>query len=190
MDIGAILKWIEATRLATSIREGLYLFPFLESFHVISFALVLGTIAVIDLRLLGVASTDRPFKRVAADILKWTWIAFALTAITGVLMFSTNASVYYHNFYFRSKMVLLLLAGLNMVAFELTAGRTVHQWDLARSAPTSGRVVAVLSLVIWIGTIFAGRFIGFTTSRATVKDEAPVDVQFDDLFQAAPPKSK
>jgi hypothetical protein len=193
MEIAALLSWLEASTLATSIRESLFLFPLLEAFHVIGLALVLGTIVVIDLRLLGLASTGRPFGRIAADILKWTWGAFALTALTGALMFLTNASVYFHNFYFRMKMVLLILAALNMLSFELTLGRTVDRWDRGTAAPLKGRVAAVLSIVIWIGVIFAGRLIGFTTSRAKVAAPAPADVNLDDLFQgtpAVPPRSK
>jgi hypothetical protein len=187
MDVAAILQWLEASALATRIRESLYLFPFLESIHVIGLALVFGTIAIIDLRLLGTASTERPFKRMASDILKWTWGAFALTAVTGSLMFLTNAGVYYHNFYFRTKMALLVLAAVNMLSFELTLGRTAHRWDKATAAPPAGRAVAVLSLVIWISVIFAGRLIGFTTSRAKEVAPTPADANLEELFQAAPP---
>jgi len=153
---------------------------------VIGLALVFGTIGIIDLRLLGVASTARPFKRMASDILQWTWGAFALTALTGSLMFITNAGVYYHNFYFRAKMALLVLAAVNMLSFELTLGRSVHRWDKAAAAPPGGRAVAVLSLVIWISVIFAGRLIGFTTSRAKEVAPTPADVNLEELFQAAP----
>ena len=186
MDIAAILQWLEKTGLATGIRESLFVFPLLESIHVIGLALVFGTIAIIDLRLLGAASTERPFKRMASDILKWTWVAFALTALTGSLMFITNASVYYHNFYFRTKMALLVLAGINMLSFELTLGRTVHRWDRAAAAPPAGRAVAVLSLALWISVIFAGRLIGFTTSRAKQAPPAQVDSNLEELFQTAP----
>ena len=186
MDLAALFQWIEASRLATTIRESLLLFPLLESIHVIGLSLVFGTIAIIDLRLLGAASSERPFKRMSSDILKWTWAAFALTALTGSLMFITNASVYYHNFYFRTKMLLLLLAGINMGSFELTLGRTAHRWGNARSAPPSGRVVAVLSLAIWISVIFAGRLIGFTTSRAKQAAPAPPDSSLEELFQGTP----
>jgi len=186
MDIDAILRWLEASALATRIRDSLYLFPFLESIHVIGLALVFGTIGIIDLRLLGVASTARPFKRMASDILQWTWGAFALTALTGSLMFITNAGVYYHNFYFRAKMALLVLAAVNMLSFELTLGRSVHRWDKAAAAPPGGRAVAVLSLVIWISVIFAGRLIGFTTSRAKEVAPTPADVNLEELFQATP----
>lgn len=181
MDIAGILSSLESTALATRIRESLLLFPMLESFHVIGLTMVFGTIAIIDLRLLGLASTHRPFTRIATDVLKWTWAAFGLTVITGALMFTTNAGVYFHNSYFRSKMLLLLLAGINMLVFELTAGRSVEQWDKNESAPLSGKTMAALSIVLWISIIFLGRWIGFTTTRAQFKEEPP-DVNIEDIL--------
>jgi len=183
IDINGLLKYLEATGLATRIRDSVFLFPMIESTHVLGLALVFGTIAIIDLRLLGVASTERSFQRMASDILKWTWGAFALTALTGALMFITNASVYYHNFYFRTKMLLLLLTGINMLFFELTAGRTIHKWDQAHSAPRAGKAVAALSLVMWIGIICVGRLIGFTTTRAAAAPTPPAGVSFDDFLK-------
>ena len=112
----------------------------------------------------------------ASDILKWTWAAFGLTVATGALMFITNAQVYYHNFFFRTKMLLLVLAGLNMLVFELTARRTIHHWDTAPSAPPAAKMVAALSLVIWISIIFMGRLIGFTTTRAAAISAPPAGV--------------
>ena len=191
-----MLDAVQHTALAVRIRDSLFLFPLLESAHVIGLSLVVGTIAIVDLRLLGVASTHRPFQRLAADTLKWTWVAFALTALTGALMFITNAAVYLHNGYFRAKVVLLLLAGLNVLVFELTAGRTAAQWDRAPSPPPLARAVATLSLVIWVAVIVAGRMIGFTATRASLTEPTPVDTNFEDLLglpaagDAAPPPAK
>jgi hypothetical protein len=187
IDIAALLKSLEASGLATRIRDSVFLFPMIESTHVIGLALVFGTIAIIDLRLLGLASTQRSFQRMASDILKWTWGAFALTALTGSLMFITNASVYYHNFYFRTKMLLLALTGINMLFFELTAARTIRNWDTAPSAPRAGKAVAALSLAMWIGIICVGRLIGFTTTRAAAAPPPPAGVSFDDFLQGTPP---
>ena len=187
--IDAFLQSLEASGLATRIRESLFLFPLIESTHVIGLALVFGTIAIIDLRLLGIASSRRSFQRMASDILKWTWAAFALTALTGSLMFLTNARVYYHNFFFRTKMVLLALSALNMLVFERTAGRTIHKWDQAPSAPAVGKAVAAVSLTLWISIIFMGRLIGFTTSRAAVAAPPPASVNFDEFLQGTPQKS-
>lgn len=182
MNIDGVLQWLEASAWATTIRESLLWFPVVESIHVIGLAMVFGTILILDLRLMGVASVHRPFQRVAADIMKWTWGAFAITVITGALMFITNAQVYFHNTYFRVKMLLLILAGLNMAAFELTAGRKVAAWDGAGAVHPRGRKVAVLSLAIWLGVIVTGRLIGFTTSRATVHEQPAEETNFDDLF--------
>ena len=182
MDVQSSLRWLQGTGLATGIRDSLFVFPLLEAAHIIGLALVFGTIAVVDLRLLGVASTERSFQRMASDILKWTWAAFALTALTGSLMFMTNAVVYFHNVFFRTKIALLVLAGINMAVFELTAGRTIHRWDRDPSAPATGRAVAALSLVIWVAVIFAGRIIGFTTTRAASLEPAPLNLNFEDLL--------
>lgn len=167
MTVAGLLGSLEALSLATSIRQSLYLFPLVEAVHVIGLTMVFGTILIIDLRLLGLASSRRPFTAVAADVLRWTWAAFALTAVTGVLMFITNAGSYYVNPYFRAKMALLILAGINMAAFELTTRRSVHAWDRDAAAPVMGRFVATASLIIWIGVIFLGRWVGFTLTSTT-----------------------
>ena len=187
MDIDAGLRWLQATTLATGIRDSLFYFPLLESVHVLGLSLVVGTIVVIDLRLLGLASTNRPFQRMASDIFKWTWAAFAVTAVAGALMFTTNAEVYFHNFYFRMKIALLVLAALNVIVFQLTAYRTLPRWNDSPAAPPIGRIVAVVSLALWVTTIFAGRMIGFTTTRQAA-EPTPPDVNFEELlgFPASP----
>ena len=187
MDISAWLKNLEGTALASGIRDSLYLFPLLESAHVMALSVVFGTIMIVDLRLLGVASRHRPFARLSSELLKITWGAFAVAALTGTLMFMTNARVYADNTSFRLKMVLLALAGINMAVFHLTAGRTVVRWDKERFAPRSGRATAALSLTLWVAIIFAGRVIGFTTTGAQAKEVAPPAGNFDDFLTGGGP---
>lgn len=178
MDIARVLSWLESSQVANGIRNSLYLFPTIESFHVFGLTMVFGTVAIMDLRLLGIASVRRPFSRVSADVLKWTWAAFGLTISTGLLMFSTNAAVYFHNYFFRTKMVLLALAGLNVLLFELTAGRSIHHWDKNASAPRSAKVAALVSLILWVTIIFMGRWTGFTTTgRPGLQPEPDVDIE-------------
>jgi Family of unknown function (DUF6644) len=183
MSIADLLASLESSGLASRIRDSLYLFPLIESTHVIGLSMVFGTIAIIDLRLLGIAGTQRPFTRIASDIFKWTWLAFAVTVVTGLLMFTTNAAVYYQNFSFRAKMALLALSGINMLIFELTAARSVQHWDKDSSAPLAGKSVAAVSIVLWISIIFLGRWIGFTTTRTDVKP--PEDINLEELFPPA-----
>ena len=180
MGIADLLAALEASSIATTIRESLYLFPFIEAAHVIGLTMVFGTIAIVDLRLLGLASARRPFSRIASDIMRWTWAAFALTALTGLLMFSTNAAVYYHNVFFRAKMAMLACAGINMMIFGRTVGRSIQQWDRDVAAPRAGRTAAVVSLVVWIGIIFLGRWVGFTTTHTNLKTDT--DFNIDELF--------
>ena len=183
------LDWLQKTTLALHIRDSLLLFPLLESAHVIGLALVVGTVVIIDLRLLGLATTYRSFSRLGADTLPWTLGAFALTAVTGSLMFITNAIVYFHNTWFRAKVLLLVLAAVNAIGFELTARRKIGEWDLSRAAPTSARVIATVSLVIWVSIIVAGRMIGFTATRATMTSPAPAaEPDFEDLLGLPPAK--
>lgn len=177
MEVADLLATLEASRLATSIRDGLYLFPLIEAFHVVGLTMVFGTIAIIDLRLLGLASTRRPFTRVADDVLRWTWLAFALTVSTGVLMFITNASVYFANASFRWKMALLALSGLNMLVFELTSRRSVARWDTHTAAPLAGKTAAALSLAFWIAVICTGRWVGFTSTRAALDEGTEIDLE-------------
>jgi hypothetical protein len=185
VDISAWLAGVEATGLAAGIRASLYIFPILESVHVMALSVVFGTIMVVDLRLLGYASTQRPFARMSSELLRITWGAFAVAAVTGTLMFMTNARVYAGNTSFRLKMVLLALAGLNMALFHLTAGRSVARWDRDPAAPGLGKVTATLSLALWVGVIFTGRVIGFTTTGAQARQAAPPAGNFDDFLTGA-----
>src|SRR4051812_47031140 len=181
MNIDAALAALEATQLAEYIRGSLYFFPVLESLHVVGLTMVFGTIAILDLRMLGIASVRRPVSRIAIDVEKWAWIAFALTAVTGGLMFTTNAAVYYYNIFFRLKMAMLVVAGGNVAMFEVTARRSLQQWNTDAKAPFAGRAAATISLVLWIAIIFMGRWIGFTTTRITGTKPVP-GVNIEDLL--------
>ena len=191
MDFSAFLKSLEDSGLAISLRGSLYYFPFIESVHVMALGVVFGTILVVDLRALGVASTNRPFTRLSAELLRITWGAFAVSALTGSLMFVTNARVYAHNTAFQVKMVLLALAGLNMAIFHLTAGRSVATWNQAPTAPKAGRLTAAASLALWLGIILAGRVIGFTTTGAQAKEAPAPTMNFDDFLSGpgGPPRA-
>jgi hypothetical protein len=192
MDLQAILKSLEMSGIATGIRNSLYWFPLLESVHVMALAVLFGTIAVVDLRILGLASRGRSFHQVANDAIKWTWIGFVVVAITGALMFMTNARVYADNGFFRAKLILLAFAGMNMTYFEVTAGRHAHRWDNDPSGPIGAKVAAALSLVLWVSVIVMGRAVGFTTTGAAAKEAPPpaANVDFDSFLggnSAGPP---
>jgi hypothetical protein len=162
-SITGLLRSLEATALAAFIKESPWAFPTIESFHVIAAALVVGTIAIVDLRLLGLASPGRAFTELSRDVLPWTWGAFALAALTGVLMFISQPAGYFDNTAFRLKLLLLVCAGANMLVFHCVTQRGVAKWDRT-VVPAAGRIAGALSLAFWIAVVFFGRQIGFTMS--------------------------
>lgn len=157
-----IWESIEYSSLGISIAESLWAFPMIETLHVIALVTVLGTLLVMDLRMLGWASTAVPIRKVSEDTLKWTWMAFVVAAITGTLLWISKTSSYMINPYFLTKMGLMAVAGLNMLFFHFVTYKTVDQWDTAASPPTAVKLSAVLSLVLWVVIVFCGRAIGFT----------------------------
>jgi hypothetical protein len=159
-----ILQFFQDTAIATSIREGDTLFPWIECVHVLAITFVVGSIAAVDLRLLGIASRDRRFSRLNAEIVPLTWAAFATALVSGGLLFSAKAVQYAANLSFDLKMLLLVLAGVNMAVFQLLTFRRVSTWDVGPSTPMSAKVAGALSLSIWIGVVICGRIIGFTMS--------------------------
>jgi uncharacterized protein DUF6644 len=148
--------------LSELIRANELAFPWLESVHVLAITLVLGSIAVVDLRLLGLASTNRPVTELLRTILPVTWIAFAVALITGSGMFLSNAVDYSKNLPFRMKMLLLLLAGLNMLAFHFITYRSISSWNESARTPPAARLAGGVSVVMWLAIVAFGRWIGFT----------------------------
>jgi len=146
----------------SQIRESDWLFPTLETVHVLALVLVVGSILIADLRLLGIANRARPVRSVIAETLPLTWSAFAVAAVAGSLLFSSKAVTYYDDWPFRIKMLCLVLAGINMACFHALTYRHVAQWDMGPT-PIGARVAAGLSLILWVTIVGAGRWIGFTT---------------------------
>jgi hypothetical protein len=155
-------QWLQDSQIGTTIREDGSYFPWIESVHVLALTMVVGTIAIIDLRLLDLASRHRSVHRMVIEILPYSWTAFALALVTGGTLFASNAVKYSENWPFRAKMVLLLLAGLNMLLFHFVTGRGLKNWDPAIRSPIGAKLAGGISLGLWVGVVACGRWIGFT----------------------------
>jgi hypothetical protein len=163
MSSAAFLEWLQNTSIAQQISSGAWLFPAIETIHVLSLATVFGSILMVDLRLLGAASRSHPVSRLTRETLPFTWAAFALAALSGTLMFISKAPVYFHNLQFQLKFVCMLLAGINMLAFHAGIYRRVSQWDATLPPPVSARVAGAVSIALWLSIVAFGRWVGFTT---------------------------
>ena len=158
----SIIQTLQDSSVAEWMRTSVKAMPIVESIHVLAAATVFGTIFIVDLRLLGLPNTRRPFTRVSDEMLRLTWAAFCVAVITGLLMFVANANTYFENTAFRLKMPALLGAGLNMAIFQRMTFRTVGAWDTDKLPPLAGRLAGVLSIAVWVSVIFLARWIGFT----------------------------
>jgi hypothetical protein len=141
-----------------------WLFPIIETLHVMALSIVFGSIAMVDLRLLGVASRSSPVSRLSDEVLPWTWTAWCVAAVFGTLMFISKAETYAGNTQFRLKFMCMVLAAVNMLVFHFGAYRQVARWD-SGDPPRSAKVAGILSLMLWIGVVFFGRWVGFTTQQ-------------------------
>jgi hypothetical protein len=135
--------------------------PVVEATHVLAAVIVLGTVLIVDLRLLTLTDSARALTRVGRETLPLTWAAFALAVVTGALMFTTSAETYFGNVAFRLKALALLGAGLNMALFQLLTARGMAAWDFG-TPPRAARVAGLVSLLTWAAVVLLGRWIGFT----------------------------
>jgi hypothetical protein len=161
-SITAFLKWLEALPWAVFIHKTPWAFTTVEVVHVFAVSMVVGTIAIVDLRLLGLTSARRPFVELSRQVLPFTWAAFVLAVIAGSLLFISRATEYFGNTLFWIKMALIVAAGINMVIFEFITVRGVKEWNLARTPPPPARLAGGISIVCWILVIGFGRWIAFT----------------------------
>jgi hypothetical protein len=162
MLIPEICGWIENTAVATTIRQSTWLFPAIETMHVLATVIVVGSVAMLDLRLLNIAWRGYTIREVHEDVLPWARTGFGVAAIAGGLLFSSSATKYYHNVPFRMKMVLLLVVGINAACFELGTYRRVARSDRETTIPAAAKIAGALGLLLWIAVVACGRWIGFT----------------------------
>ena len=137
--------------------ESLYVWPLLESTHVLSLGLFVGTAVMNDLRLLGWTMREVPVSEVTGRLLPWTRIGFAVMLTTGLLLFYSSPVRYYHNIFFRFKVLLLIVAGLNAFVFHRGIHRRVAEWDNDTKLPRAARVAGAVSALI----VVSGRLIAY-----------------------------
>lgn len=156
-----LMEWLAATPGSVALHESLYMYPLVESTHVLMLGLFVGTTVMWDLRLLGLTLRQVPVSEVSRRLLPWTTAGFVIMVITGALLFYAIPVRTYQNIFFRVKVVMLILAGINVWVFHRRVQRTQDEWDLAPVAPRGARVAAIVSLTLWAGIIVAGRMIAY-----------------------------
>ena len=154
------LAWLESTAVAQAMRGWLWLYPAVEVVHIVGIALLVGSIAMFDLRLLGM-SRSLPVTALARHLVPFSVLGLLILVPSGLLLFSAHATDLAASRVFLLKLALIALGVLNAVAFHAGAFRTVGGWDRDADAPRSAKLAAAGSLAVWVAVIACGRLLAY-----------------------------
>jgi hypothetical protein len=157
----AFCQWLQETEGSIALRESLFMYPLLESSHVLFLLLFVGLTVVWDLRLIGAAFTGVSVTEMNDRILPWVRAGFAVMVITGLLLFYGIPVRTYQSVWFRGKVIFLILAMINIWYFHSRVYPKVGEWDTQRRLPSVARRAGLVSIVLWALIIVFGRFIAY-----------------------------
>jgi hypothetical protein len=151
---------VEASGLGQAMRQWLWLYPGVETVHIAGIGMLFGSIAVLDLRLLGL-SKGISAKSLAGHVLPWTAASFLLIVPSGLMMFVAHASEFIASPVFVLKMGVIFTAGVNAAVFHAGVFRSAGRWDVDATPPLAARAAAALSLLLWLSVIACGRLLAY-----------------------------
>ena len=156
-DVPAFIQWMQNSSIGTGIRESIWLFPIVETTHVLALALSVGVLIWFDLRLMGWGMKHQPVSQVHKQVMPLAFIGFVVMFISGFALFWSEAEKCYTSGFFRLKVLFLVLAGINAAIFELTTKKTIEDWDKYPVPPIRARMAGLISIISWAAVIIAGR---------------------------------
>src|SRR5210317_958094 len=151
------VEWLSLTPWSVDLRESLYMYPWIESAHVLFIAIFFGTLLFVDLRLTGYVFKELSISQMNTKILPLTIIGFVLMCITGFLLFYAVPIRNYQNLFFRIKFFLIIISGLNAYYFHKTMNKESKKWDKDSFIPVGMKYSALASLFLWSLVIISGR---------------------------------
>ncbi len=160
MSLLSFFQWLEAMPWSIAMRESEWIFPFIETVHVLALSVMLFPTALMDLRLLGLVMPGESVSKVRSQLMPWIWSGFAAMIVSGIFVLWSHPVKYYNSPFARAKAVLLVLAGVNAMVFELTGGRDAAAWDQGPT-PLRVKLAGGISLVVWISIVVMGRAIAY-----------------------------
>lgn len=157
----ALFEWVDALPWSIGIRESLYFSPYLTVSHVVSMCFFAGLIVMMDLRLLGIGNMRTPFSDLQKRLFPWQMVGMACSSVTGLTLAFSDPMRFYVNIFFWVKMFVMVLAGINALAFHFITYNSVVKWDTADTTPFGARLSGALSIVMWAIVIVSGRLIPY-----------------------------
>jgi hypothetical protein len=166
------MLWINELPWSIALRESRYVWSFMESAHVLTLGLFVGTAFITDLRLLGWSLKKIPVSEVTSRLLPWTRLGFAGMVVTGLLLFLGHPVRYYHNMFFRIKVLLLVVAAINVFIFHRGIHQRVAEWDLDPDLPRQAWLAGAVSLGVWALIVVTGRMIAYNWFECAIQPQA------------------
>ena len=162
MTLLPICEWLESTKLAELVTQSLYGFQIVVAIHLLGLGLSVGMVIWFDLRLLGKVLTAAPVSMVYRRLAPWMIAGFTMMFVSGIVIFIGFATAAYNNPYFRLKLVMIAVAGLNAVLFHIFTQRRLAGWDEWTQPPAAARVAGAVSIASWVVVVLAGRMMSYT----------------------------
>ena len=161
MSVLSLVQWLNETSLSVYLRESELAFPLTEAIHLLGLGISVGTVLWVDLRLMGICMRDEPVTDVVGRLEPWAAFGFTVMMVSGVLLFLGKPETYYTTTVFRVKLLLLPVAGLNVLFFHRKVYPHVAQWDKEAVLPWPGRLVGAVSAFLWLAIIVLGRWTAY-----------------------------
>ena len=161
MSLFEICQLIDNSQSSIALRESVWIFPIVESSHVLGLGFSVGTIFWFDLRLMGVFMRRYSVSEAFSYVKPWMFGGFVLMIVSGVVLFWSHALQCYSSGYFRIKLVLLALAALNVAVFHSTIDRRRTQWDKSPIPPLQAQMAGLMSLLLWLAVVAVGRLMAY-----------------------------
>src|SRR5262245_25618393 len=155
-------RWLAQTRGSIALHESVYMYPLVESAHVLTLCMFVGMSALFDLRLLGLVLPEVRASEMAARLMPWMKFGFAVMVLSGILLFYAVPVRSFQSIFFRVKLIALVLAGLNAWIFQVGIRRRTAEWDLQPTPPRAARLAGMSSLLLWAVIIVSGRMIAYS----------------------------
>ena len=159
--IRSVFEWVDALPSSVAIRESQYVYAALLTSHVIGMCIFAGLVVMMDLRLLGIGNRRTSFSQVQRRLFPWQMFGMTVSVFGGLLLVYADPLRFYDNIYFWVKAVMMILAGVNALAFHQITYRTIDAWDTAPVTPFGAKLAGVMSLVLWAGVVVSGRLIAY-----------------------------
>lgn len=161
MSVLSVCQWLQDQPTSIAIRESIFVYPVVESVHVLSLYLFLGLVVMMDLRFLGIGNRHVQVSEIQKHLFPWQMSGLVLITVSGLVLSYAEPLRFYGNIFFRIKLVLLVAAVANAMIFHVTTYRSVGEWDQARVPPFPAKLAGAVSLIVWAGVVACGRMIKY-----------------------------